>query len=101
MTNGVHNTNYKVFVDEIEQLGIGISHDRIVISFMDNGPGVDELKRQEIGRPFFSTNFIGRGMGIAAVTGIIRNHHGYFALDTAYQSGARFVVELPIPHEYK
>ena len=61
----------------------------------DNGSGMDEDTRQRIFEPFFSTKYSGRGLGMAAVYGIIKNHEGWIGVDSALNSGT--VVSIFIP----
>jgi CheY-like chemotaxis protein len=45
--------------------------------------------------PFFSTKFTGRGLGMAAVLGIVRGHNGAIKLETALGKGSCFKVLFP------
>ncbi len=61
----------------------------------DNGCGMDEETRQRIFDPFFTTKPEGTGLGLSALLGIVRSHHGALTLDTAPGKGACFTIWLP------
>ncbi len=62
----------------------------------DNGKGMDGKTRQRLFDPFYTTKFQGRGLGMAAVFGIIRNHDGWIKVDSEIGRGTLITVYLPI-----
>ena len=61
----------------------------------DTGCGMDNRVQRQIFEPFFSTKFVGRGMGLAAVAGIVRTHRGVIQVRSAPGTGSVFSVYLP------
>jgi PAS domain S-box-containing protein len=62
----------------------------------DNGSGMDEATLSRIFDPFFSTKFLGRGLGLAAVDGILRSSKGFLEVRSSAGAGATFRVYLPV-----
>lgn len=70
--------------------------DRLRVSVIDNGPGVNPCDAAKIFDPFFTTRREGLGMGLAISRSIIENHQGELDVDTNTVDGACFSFELPI-----
>ncbi len=67
----------------------------VLLTIRDTGCGMDETTLNRIFDPFFTTKASGRGLGLAAVTGIVRGSGGALRVESTEGVGSTFEVVLP------
>jgi len=67
----------------------------VCLTIQDEGAGMDEETRKRVFEPFFTTKFQGRGLGMAAAYGIIKNHDGNIRIESHPEQGTLVHFFLP------
>jgi PAS domain S-box-containing protein len=70
--------------------------DYVCVEVADSGSGMPPEVLARIFDPFFTTKFTGRGLGLAAVLGIVRTHRGALRVESNPGRGSAFRIYLPV-----
>ena len=69
------------------------------LTVQDDGKGMDAETKRKIFEPFFTRKFMGRGLGMAAVYGIVKNHGGWISVESQLGKGTVVRIYLPAVEE--
>lgn len=71
----------------------------VCMEVADTGCGISAAIRDRVFDPFFTTKDTGHGLGLAAVHGIVRAHHGTVTITAGPSRGTSFRVYLPMSRQ--
>jgi PAS domain S-box-containing protein len=74
-----------------------IAPDSLELVVADTGHGISPEDRERLFLPYFSTKNRGTGLGLSIVHHILSEHGSQIRVEDNLPSGARFVVEIPVP----
>jgi two-component system cell cycle sensor histidine kinase/response regulator CckA len=69
--------------------------DYVKLTVKDTGHGIPPELIPKVFEPFFTTRFIGRGLGLSAVSGIVKRHKGCIDLQSTLGKGTEITILLP------
>jgi signal transduction histidine kinase len=100
----IGKVSIRTYTQEIDDSAILVSETilpmtagpHVILEVSDTGCGIDETTRQKLFDPFFTTKMTGRGLGLAAVLGIVRSHQGGLWVRSKVGEGTAFVIALPV-----
>lgn len=75
---------------------INTTESHLVMSVSDNGAGIEDDIKNDLFKQGSTTRELGIGFGLFIACSIVQNHGGRIEVEPAPQSGARFVVWLPL-----
>jgi signal transduction histidine kinase len=68
--------------------------DYACLTITDDGAGMDEETRKRVFEIFFTTKFIGRGLGLSTAFTFVKNNDGYIWVDSELDQGTTVTIYL-------
>lgn len=86
---------------KVIEIGSAVEGPAVALTFRDTGPGIPPGLEQRIFDPFFTTKEVGKGtgLGLSIAYGIIQEHEGTIAVQSAPGEGATFRITIPLARD--
>ncbi|MDD3889178.1 MAG: HAMP domain-containing sensor histidine kinase [Syntrophomonadaceae bacterium] len=78
------------------KINVGIMDEQVFISFIDQGPGIDDITIDHIIEPFFTTKDNNAGLGLSVSYKIIKDHGGEIMINSQLDKGTTIEICLPL-----
>ena len=79
------------------QIDTKVVDDHVIISFKDDGVGINDKVLDRIFEPFFTTRpFISKGLGLSSAYGTVKEHRGEVTVESKEGKGSVFTIVLPL-----
>lgn len=78
-----------------------VTEEKYIITFSDNGCGMDEETMARIFEPYFTTKADGTGLGMAMSYKIIKEFAGDITVESKKDGGTAFTIVIPLPQKDK
>ena len=97
LENLLRNTADYAGESAVVTIRLGLVEKMLLISYRDNGPGIDAGIRSRIFQKGVTTKGEGKGLGLYLSKRIVESYGGTIELlDTKYGTGAAFIISVPV-----
>ena len=98
VSTGVENCD-RSYLDQSRFSRQAESGEYVVLEVSDNGSGMSNEVQNQLFTPFFSTKFVGRGLGLSSLLGTVRSYGGFVNWASRVNEGTTFRVFIPAKKE--